>query len=307
MKLSSAYIKVFVLATALILGCAVAAYGADTQSPADSLQSLPRAHLLTATPPPFGLRPLDGSPTAETPTFRVFLPNIQKPIPTATPTTTPTPTPTLTPSSTPTTAPVSGIYGRVTLNGAPAGGIFLKLRSWTGSTYLDVASTTTDASGNFSFVSVPPVPSGQKYSVNCGGQGAGTLLYWNTRSLNAYTPGSSVHIGDFDIANVALVSPTDRATVSLPTEFRWTPRPASPTDSYVWAIFNSSSYWPWYWGPSLGYIDSYTRYSLPSGFNLGTQYTWYVEIHSPDGGYGASLERRGVTFTGALEASPPMR
>lgn len=306
MKLSSAYIKVSVLAVALILGCAVAAYGADTQSPADSLQSAPGARPLTTTFPPFGLRPLDSSPTAETPTFRIFLPNIQEPLPTATPTTTPTPTPTLTPSSTPTTAPVSGIYGRVTLNGAPAGGIFLKLRSWTGSTYLDVASTTSDASGHFSFVGAPSVPNGQRYSVNCGGQGAGTLLYWNTRSLSDYTTGSSVHIGDFDLADVALVSPADRATVSLPTEFRWTPRPASPTDSYVWAMF-TTSYWPWYWGPGLGYTGSYTRYSLPSGFSLGTQYTWYVEIHSPDGGVGASRERRGVTFTGAVEASSPVR
>jgi hypothetical protein len=143
--------------------------------------------------------------------------------------------------------------------------------------------------------------------VNCGSQGVGTLLYWTTRSLSDYTAGSSVHIGDFDLADVALASPPDRATVTLPAEFRWTPRPASPTDSYVWAIFNSSSYWPWYWGPSLGYTGSYTRYSLPSGFNFGTQYTWYVEINSPDGGYGASRERRNVTFTGALAASPPMR
>ncbi len=242
------------------------------------------------------------TPTATVLSY-VRLPLVMKQ-PTMTPTPTPTPTNTPTPSPTPTQA---GIYGRVTKGGAPAGGIFLKLRSWTGSTYLDVASTTTDASGNFSFVGVPSVPSGQQYSVVCGlPPGPDTLLYWNTRSLSTYTAGSTVHIGDFDIADVALIAPADNAAVSLPAEFRWIPRPASPTDSYVWAIFNSSSYWPWYWSPSLGYTGSYTRHSLPSGFNLGTQYTWYVEIHSPDGGYGASRERHNVTFTGAVEANSQM-
>lgn len=241
--------------------------------------------------------------TTPTPTATVLsyvrLPLVIKQ-PTMTPTPTPTPTITPTPSPTPTRV---GIYGRVTKGGAPVADVQVKLRSWTGRTYLDITSVTTDLDGWFAFTGIPSVPSGEQYSVYCGSPpGPDTLLMWQTRSLTAYSAGSTVHIGDFDIADVALIAPANNATMSLPAEFQWTPRPASPTDSYVWAIYNFSLN-QWYWSPRLGYTGSYVRYSLPNGFNPGTQYTWYVQVHSPDGGYGFSREWRTVTFTGATGLS----
>ena len=106
-------------------------------------------------------------------------------------------------------------------------------------------------------------------------------------------------IGNFDIADIPLVSPSSGATVGLPQTFQWTRRTASPTDSYELNLYDYVDFNPWWWtAPPLGYVNSYTLNSLPTGFTSGTTYAWYVAAYSPDGGYGESYYSYQVTFSG---------
>jgi len=133
----------------------------------------------TAAPP--SATPVPASVTA-TSTPSVVAANIISPIatPTFTPTPTPTPsptssathtvTPTPSPTQSPTSTPVPGqITGRLLLNGAPAGGVRLKLED---QGYTSIAETTTGPDGSYLFPSLPA--SSQGY----------TLLFaqaWNTQ------------------------------------------------------------------------------------------------------------------------------
>jgi hypothetical protein len=126
----------------------------------------------------------------------------------------------------------------------------------------------------------------------------GRLLGWQTWWIRHYS-GCDLHAGDFDIADIALVSPGDGATVSLPRTFYWTPRPATPSDDYEFDLYDPTDGDPWWWtDPTLGYVGSYTLSSLPSGFSPWTEYAWEVWVYGPDG-YGISYEGRAVTFSNA--------
>jgi uncharacterized repeat protein (TIGR01451 family) len=229
----------------------------------------------------------------------VYLPLILKQ-----PTLTPTPTPTSTPTPTPTATPIPylGIHGHVTFNGATASGVSLLLRFYNGSSWSTLATTTTDINGNYYFLSAPTLGGGQQYHVRYLNNSDNTKLYfWDTRYLTTYTAGTSVAIGDFDIANIPLVSPSSGAIVSLPQTFQWTRRSATTTDSYEFDLFNPGNppnYTPVWWTyPPLGYVSSYSLNSLPSGFSPGVQYGWFIAVYSPDGGYGESFYYRPVTFS----------
>jgi hypothetical protein len=201
----------------------------------------------------------------------------------------------------------TGIYGRVTLNGAPAANVYLQLRFFDGSQWSTRSTTYTDQNGNYAFTSIPSLGPNQRYYVlysNSAGT-SGRLRAWGTRELTSYTAGTAVEIGNFDIADIPLVAPSDGATVSLPYTFRWTRRPATPSDSYALALYDSSNYA--HTSP-LGYVDSVLVNNLPPFVTPGTQYWWEVLAFSPDGGVGISLQARRVTFTntgvGSLSEAP---
>lgn len=194
------------------------------------------------------------------------------------------------------------IHGHVTQNGVAVAGVPLDLRFYNGSSWSTFASTTTDADGDYSFLDAPSLGPGQKYYVlyrNYAGT-PGRLWVWGTRDLTSYAAGSAVEIGNFDIADIALVSPPAGATVALPYTFQWVRRPAAPSDTYEFDIYDPTDGDPYaYTVPPLGYVGSFTMNSLPPGFGPGAQYAWEIWVYSPDGGYGISLETRLVTFSNA--------
>lgn len=195
-------------------------------------------------------------------------------------------------------APIRGIFGRVTFVGASASGIPLDLRFYNGSAWSTISSTLTDGSGNYSFQSAPTLGAGQGYYVRYSNSAdSSKLFFWGTQILTSYAAGSGVVIGNFDIANIPLVSPPNAATVSLPQTFQWTLRTATPTDSYQLSLFDPSNANLTAYTPLLGYVNAVTINGLPPGFNAGVPYGWFMAVNSPDGGYGESYYYRQITFT----------
>ncbi|UCH58580.1 MAG: S8 family serine peptidase, partial [Anaerolineales bacterium] len=196
-------------------------------------------------------------------------------------------------------SPTMGINGTVTLNGSPIPGVSLDLRFYNGSDWSTQATTTTGADGSYSFTGVPSLTTGQKYYVLYlnDEDAPGHLWEWDTRVLNSYTAGSEVAIGDFDLADIPLVSPANYASITLPQTFQWVPRPATPSDSYEFNLYDWTDFDPYFYtDPPLGYVSSYNLSSLPNNF-VDDLYAWEIWVYSPDGGLGLSYERRYVDYT----------
>lgn len=214
-----------------------------------------------------------------------FLPLVSKPIPTPTP-------------------PFIGINGHVAVTGGAVAGVSLELRFYNGSAWSTIATTSTASDGSFSFLNSPSLSPGQYYYVRYLNPGDSNRLgYWSTRLLSAYTAGTNVVIGNFDLANIPLQSPSPGATISVDTPFQWGTRPATPSDSYEFNLFdpyNANTYW---YTPPLGYTGSYAINHSLIGFNPHQIYGWYIGVYSPDGGYGESYYARGVYFDDTIAAS----
>jgi hypothetical protein len=198
--------------------------------------------------------------------------------------------------------PSQGLFGRVTVNGAPGANFPLSLRFMNGNSWSTIANTTTQSDGWYSFTGVPSLNPGQAYYVLYQNPDLNTtwLWAWHTRSIGSYTAGGAVHMGDFDLADIALITPGDGVSVHLPATFRWLRRPASFQDSYEFNLFDPYDGDPYFWtDPPLGYVDSYTLTSLPSGFNVGNPYVWEIWVYSPDGGFGVSCGSEVVRFSNA--------
>ena len=191
-----------------------------------------------------------------------------------------------------------GINGRVTQSAQPAAGVPLELLSYIGQNHSTVATTTTDGSGNYSFKGAPSLGSGQEYNVSYVNLESNTsrLAVWMTKDVTAYTAGSTFASGDFDLADIGMVSPSPGATVSLPATFQWSVRPATPSDRYT--VFLTDANLNLVAMSSLvGYANSCTLYNLPSSMSVGAQYWWGVAVFSPDGGVGISYYFRTITFS----------
>lgn len=208
-----------------------------------------------------------------------------------------------------TTPPLgSAISGQVAYQGLPIAGITLALQFYDGSSWSTVLTTTTQSDGSYLFEEVPSLVSGQRYYVRYdNGEGVGAdnpdyLAYWHSFYITS-TVGASEAGGDFDIANVPLVSPADGVTVTLPYTFQWTPRTATLSDSYELNLYDPTDGNPWWrTDPPLGYVSDYTMDGLPTGFITDTQYAWDVWLYGPDGGFGQSYQSYSVTF----ESTDPM-
>lgn len=134
-------------------------------------------------------------------------------------------------------SPGKGIYGQVTVDGAPAAGVGLLLKFFDGFSGYTYANTTTDANGLYSFTGVPSLKSGQNYYVWYENPGdTGRLAYWSTRTLVSYTAGSDVQTGDFDLAEIPLVAPPAKAEVKPPSWFQWTRRSFTALDNYNFVV-----------------------------------------------------------------------
>lgn len=201
-----------------------------------------------------------------------------------------------------------GIYGTVTYNGNPQAGIYLALRYNDGSAWSTWGTVVTDSEGKYLFTGVPTLGSGEKYYVRFDNGDYGNedvtdyLSGWYSFLIETYSSGMYLNGGNFDIANVLQVSPDHGVSVSLPQTFTWTRRSATTDDSYTFNLFDYNDNDPWFETELLGYSDSYTLDSLPSGFNYDMEYGWLVIVYSPEGGYGLPYYARAITFT---EDEPP--
>ena len=233
------------------------------------------------------------TPTATpiwTPTFTPTPTQTATPSPTRTPTRTPTATSTPTRTATPTTTstPGRGIYGRLTYQGQAAPNIPLSLLRW--GDWTTIATTVTDSSGAYSFTNVPTLPPGT-YTVRFWNDSHDEryLLRWDGRDITSYNMGDTVFGGNFDLANISLVSPVEGATVSIPVTFDWDARGISG-DQYGWLIKNPNEPYVLASGP-LGTSTEYTLESPPLGLKYGIDYIWYIEVLNGDNGFGLSLYR----------------
>jgi len=201
--------------------------------------------------------------------------------------------------------PQPGVWGNVTINGAPASGIFLELRRFDGAHFSTQASAYTGPAGYYIF-NPPSLPPGQFYYVRYlnSSNTLGLLSYWATAKVTSFTPGASVGAGNFDLADISLLAPNPGAVVSLPALFQWVRRPATPTDSYQLSLFDPNSNGGAFGQTNLlGYVNGINLTSVPSDFHSGTTYGWYVAVNSPGDGYGESYYYRPLTFNNILAPS----
>lgn len=156
----------------------------------------------------------------------------------------------------------------------------LELQWYYGTTVSTIATTTTGLDGAYRFTGVPSLSSGDTYSVwySGGARTPGRLWFWVTDRTTSYTAGSDVHAGDFDLADVALVSPANGATLFLPHTFYWTPRPATPSDIQGFYLEHGEGEWV----ADSGHQGSFTLESLPAGFEPWEICTWRVYVWGPD-------------------------
>jgi hypothetical protein len=213
--------------------------------------------------------------------------------PTATPSQTPTTGPTATRAATPTptrtnTPPGNnGIYGKVTYEGASSAGTALELRRWDGSSYTTQDWTTTDSDGRYRFTDAPTLPAGHSYYVRyANGSNSNYVSGWYNPDINSYSAGDNVVGGDFDIANIALLSPTSNYSSTVPITFQWVMRGISD-DTYRWVMFDLSTGDGWI-TDDLGAVDKFTITALPSDANYGQQYGWCVAVYAGANSYGES-------------------
>jgi hypothetical protein len=218
--------------------------------------------------------------------------------------------PTLTPF------PNQGLYGRVTQSGAPAPNILVTLRRYNVSVgaWEDAGVEITDSNGRYDFTGQRALVSDEAYYVRYANYALtpGRLFWWASPYKLSYS-GGPLSMGDFDIADVVLLSPAENATAPLPVTFTWQRRPATTTDSYALHLYDDpSAPINEFISPALGYVGQYALTSLPFGFTTGTTNYWDVLVYPPGGqypdlGWGLSLDVYRVTFSGALRQAvqPP--
>jgi C1A family cysteine protease len=192
---------------------------------------------------------------------------------------------------------VQGINGLVTTSAAPAAGINLRLIFYNGSAWVEKATTTTGADGRYAFVGMPSLAAGQGYYVFFGYNTTtpSYLYYWAGPTLTSYTAGTALAGGNFDIANVSLLSPSPGATRTLPTTFTWQRRGLSG-DTYRLILFDPEST-DWWLTNDLGDVGSATMTSLPDGAEYDKTYGWLVRVYRGGDSYGNSYYYREITFS----------
>jgi len=232
----------------------------------------------------------------------VHLPLVLRAIPIVAPTATPTATRTRTPTPTATRPPFQGIFGWITYNGAPAAGIPLRLRFYNGAAWSDAAITTTDPAGRYAFMAAPSLAVGQGYYVFFGPNQTNPnyVAGWGATTITTYVAGTSLPGGDFDIANVNLLSPPPGSALPLPVTLAWQRRGIAG-DSYRVILFDPESDDGWL-SIALGDVGSITLTSLPAGTVYSKVYGWLVRVYTEPDSYGESYYYRLITFLSGGQA-----
>jgi hypothetical protein len=176
----------------------------------------------------------------------------------------------------------AGISGRLTYRGAPAAGLVLQLFLQNSGGAFALDATTTGADGAYRFAAPPGLGAGQEYYVqyhntnSAPNPGPGYLYGWWGKEINSYSAGTTVAGGDFDLADITLVSPADGAAVTLPAQFCWTRRGIAG-DNYKVVLYDSAS------GTLagtryLGDVGCVTIGALPPDWPTGATYLWWVQV-----------------------------
>jgi hypothetical protein len=184
----------------------------------------------------------------------------------------------------------------VTYNGSAAEQILLTLWFYNGTAWAPMSETNTAVDGSYLFGSVSSLNSGQAYGVMYSNS-AGDPRYlsvWYGPIIQGYTVGSRRSGGDFDIANVTLLSPPHDSSRLLPVTFTWQTRGLAG-DSYRWVLFDLETNQLWETG-SLGDTGMYILTALPSGTNYDRKYGWFVRVYSGENGFGESFYYHAITF-----------
>lgn len=189
--------------------------------------------------------------------------------------------------------PYTGIYGLVAEDGDPASGISLELRFYNGSAWSTKATAVTNSDGFFTFMGMPALGTNQLYYVLYRNTDNPNRLYvWGTRALESYKAGAAVPIGNFDVANIELLTPDPGATVGLPATFTWERRSATSTDNYEFNLYDFEDGDPYFYTvPPLGYVGSYVLGGLPPGFGAGVPYAWDMWVYGDE-----DLESFGISY-----------
>lgn len=239
---------------------------------------------------------------------RVYLPLVLSSAPAApeappaiTPTHTPAPAATATATTT-AAPPNDGIHGRVTCKGAAAPGIELQLRFYDGSKTTTAATTATDSEGRYRFRGVAGLAGGQEYWVRfLSPNNPSWVSFWLAPSITAYSSGSTIAGGDFDIAGVDLLSPPPGAVEFLPVTFTWQRR-GNPGDTYRVVFMDLDTDDTWY-TPDLGNVGSFTAASLWEEAVFGKPYGWLISVFDGPDSYGQSYYYQTVGFLPGAAAS----
>jgi hypothetical protein len=169
------------------------------------------------------------------------------------------------------------IYGRVTVNGQPAGNVDLSLIRQTAQGSSVQATATTNTQGVYMFADVPSVAIPDSYLVEYFNAADSTRLRSHRQVFTNYIAGNPLVLEDFDIADIELLAPASGTTLLVPPapKFYWTPRLAAPDDRYVFVLYAPGDDPAYYQAPptSGGQI---TLTSMPAGFSYGVEYAWTV-------------------------------
>ncbi|HTP11748.1 MAG TPA: hypothetical protein VMP08_26020, partial [Anaerolineae bacterium] len=195
-------------------------------------------------------------------------------------------------------------YGQVTYQGVPIDSQEILLEpcdhignGWT--CWLSSSlSTSTQSGGYYQFTTSASLGNDQKYVVLFRNttNDSRFLAEWRSFSIYSYTAGQVLPGGDFDIADMVLLSPSDTANVGLPVTFQWQTRIGALSDVYMFELYKPNDLSVDFTTPKLGYAGSYTLNTLPAGFATGVEYGWYVWLFGPSDSIGYTNQYHRITF-----------
>jgi hypothetical protein len=159
-----------------------------------------------------------------------------------------------------------------------------------------MSETHTAEDGSYLFGSLSSLDSGQAYGVMYANSTGDSryLSVWYGPIIQGYTVGSQRSGGNFDIANVALLSPPHDSSRALPVTFTWQTRGLAG-DSYRWVLFDLETNQLWETA-SLGDTGMYILAALPEGTRYNRKYGWFVRVYSSENGFGESFYYHAITF-----------
>jgi hypothetical protein len=206
------------------------------------------------------------------------------------------PHPTVAPGPT----PGPGVYGRVTLNSAPAAGIALSLQQYDAAGTQLVAQTTTAADGHYLFADAPSAPAGKNYFVLFGPNTTDPQMVfsWYAPDIPDFQQLSRRAGGDFDVGDILLNRPLANASLPAPITFRWFERPAD--DTYAVTIFEPSGGQRWT-SADLGHVDR-AAIGLPVGATAGTTYGWSMRAFVGASSFGDAFYYNAFAFSRSTAA-----